>query len=121
MGAKAAILIHLFSMAMFITLLVAYIIHGLIYPRVSGTIPLGPHTVDYKVGRVPFFSARKFFVKLYYRWQYVPDLNGFLQSSVGRDLKCEDKSYWTHLLDCGLLYPALYVYVYAGLDWLLFG
>lgn len=119
MGAKVLSLAFLFTMSMFVTLLVAYIVRGVIYPRVSGTIPLGPHTVRYKVGRIPFFTAREFYVYLYYRWQHVRDLEAFMHDPVGRGLKCEDKSYWGHIADCGLLYPALYVYVYVGLDWLM--
>lgn len=118
MGAQLAFSIHLFSMSCFIVLLVAYIVHGSIYPRVSGTIPLGSHQVDYKVGRIPFVNAGKFFINLYRHWWVVDKLQDFL-STTGKELRYEYKSYWSHILDCGLLYPALFVYVWTGYNWLL--
>lgn len=119
MGAQLAIQIHLFAMSSFIVLTVAYIVHGLIYPRVSGVIPLGPHQVDYKVGRIPFINSGKFFVSLYRHWWLVQDVEHFLQDT-GKQLRYETKSYWVHILDCGLLYPALFVYAWNGYHWLLF-
>lgn len=119
MGAQLAISIHLSAMAGFIVLTIAYIVHGLIYPRVSGDIPLGPHQVDYKVGRIPFVNSGKFFVNLYHKWWLVDDVDSFLKDS-GKNLRYETKSYWAHILDCGLLYPALFVYVWVGYQKLLF-
>lgn len=119
MGAQSAIMVHLFAMSSFIVLTVAYIVHGLIYPRVSGTIPLGPHQVDYKVGRIPFVNSGRFFINLYRRWWAIKDMEEFLSGS-GKELRYEHKSYWCHILDCGLLYPALFVYVWTGYHYLLF-
>lgn len=119
MGAKAAIVFHLFSVSCFVALLIAYIVHGLIYPRVTGIIPLGPHQVDYKVGRIPFVNSGKFFVNLYRVWWPVKDVPDFL-ATTGKELRYETKSYWAHILDCGLLYPALAIYVWVGMDYLLF-
>ncbi|MNN62462.1 hypothetical protein D3C81_1777650 [compost metagenome] len=117
---KAVILFHLCSASIFITLLVAYVIHGLIYPRVSGDIPLGPYTVDYKVGRVPFFTYGQFSINLYHRWWVVKDMTDFLATS-GKGLRYETKSMWEHMGDCGLLYPAVFVYAWTGVNYLLFG
>ena len=119
MGAQSAILFHLCAVSGFITLVVAYIVHGLIYPRVSGVIPLGPHQVDYKVGRIPFVNSGRFFVSLYQRWWLVDDVNSFLKDT-GKDLRFETKSFWTHMLDCGLLYPAIFVYAWTALNHVLF-
>jgi hypothetical protein len=119
MGAQLAIQIHLFTMSLTIVLTVAYIVHGLIYPRVSGEIPLGPHQVDYKVGRIPFVNSGKFFINLYRHWWWVENVDEFL-STTGKQLRYETKSYWAHILDCGLLYPALFVYVWNGYHWMLF-
>ncbi|MNP80173.1 hypothetical protein D3C76_1781890 [compost metagenome] len=49
----------------------------------------------------------------------VDDVKSFLKDT-GKDLRFETKSFWTHMLDCGLLYPAVFVYVWTALNHMLF-
>ena len=108
----------LLCLSLGLTFLVAYLTHCMIYPRVSGVVPLSTHEVAYKVGRVPFVNAGKLFINLFQHWWVVRDMKDFARCY--QSFKIETKSYWAHIVDCGLLYPSIAIYVWVGLDYALF-
>jgi len=99
----------------------AHGIHTLLYPRIRGPLVVAGHEFDYKVGKVPLFTAGKVYLRLYRQWWVVTAAEYLRWMAVfsGSSLTIETKTLRGHVLDCGLVYPAIYGYFWFGIWYVL--
>jgi len=98
------------------TVLIAYIVHSTHYPQVTGEFHTAGQTWTYRVGRIPFWNAGRFYFWMYQSWRKIPrdQVNGLLKLSQNK-LQYTHKPLWQHMVDCGLNYPAIFFYLWWAL------
>lgn len=97
------------TLALLCTLLVIYIVYATQYPKVAGEFFAAGVIWKYRVGRIPFYNAGKFYFYISFRWARVdPDRVRSLLAISQWEISYISKSVWCHILDCGLIYPGIY-------------
>lgn len=104
------------------TLLIAYIIHSTRYPQMSGELKAADQVWHYRIGRIPFINAGRFYLWAFGAWNPVnkADVTSLAAMST-KPVAIIDKSLGRHMLDCGLNYPAVYFYLWFITHYLLTG
>lgn len=104
------------------TVLIAYVVHSTHYPQVSGELKAVDQTWRYRIGRIPFINAGRFYLWAFGGWNPVnkADITSLISMST-KPVTMSDKSLAQHMIDCGLNYPAVYFYLWFITQYLLTG
>lgn len=104
-----ALLLSLASI--FITLFSAWCVWVSRYPAVTGIL----HTAgtEFDIKRAFAIPCSRVYIRLFGSWHRVDNVKK-LKEDYKSTLEIVEKSYWQHICDCGLIYPAVY-----GQTWLL--
>ncbi len=110
------------SIALIGTVLIAYVVHSTLYPQVSGELKAVDQTWRYRIGRIPFINAGRFYLWAFGGWNPVnkADITSLISMST-KPVTMNDKSLAQHMIDCGLNYPAVYFYLWFITQYLLTG
>ena len=104
------------------TLLIAYVIHSTRYPQMSGELKAVDQVWRYRIGRIPFINAGRFYLWAFGAWNPVNKVDvTSLAAMSTKPVTITDKSLGQHMLDCGLNYPAVYFYLWFITHYLLTG
>lgn len=81
------------------------------YPYVTGILRTAG--TEFEVKRAFAIPYSKIYIRMFGTWHRVDNIKKF-KEDYKSTLQVVEKSYWQHICDCGLIYPAVY-----GQTWLL--
>jgi len=96
------------------TVLVAFIVHRAIYPKVTGTLHIAGIEWSYRIGRILFYNAGTVYLWMYRGWVEIDRIES-LQRLSKTPLTIHHMSVWQHVRDSHVIYPAILTMSYLGL------